>query len=217
MWSRVMFPLVMLLWVLPALADAQSFGRLFTTPAERVALDRARVALLEELALDELLNAEELPAIEEPPVQEMAIVQLGGIVRRADGRHTVWLNGVPIDEAELPAHLNVVTESGTAALAIRTSEGAFTLKPGQTLNATAGEIRESYEVTPEQVAAINAEVAARAERLRLAAQQRADRRSANGDVDDTELEQTEQERMVQSVVEGLRVLQQLQELQDTPP
>ena len=45
MWSRVMFPLVMLLWVLPAVADAQSFGRLFTTPAERVALDRARDAL----------------------------------------------------------------------------------------------------------------------------------------------------------------------------
>lgn len=223
MWSRLPIMLALMLALLPSTTNAQSFGRLFTTPAERAALDRARDELFEELELEELLSMQELPAVDETPVQELGIVQLSGLVRRADGQHTVWLNGVPVNESELPGHLQVVMRDGISTLQIQTSSGIYSLIPGQTLNAAQGEIRESYQVTPEQVEAINAEVAARAERLRLEARQRASILRASGDTDAAEAaeaagnEQSEQESMVQSVLEGLRVLQQLQELQGATP
>ncbi|TVT77727.1 MAG: hypothetical protein FHP92_03730 [Denitromonas halophila] len=66
-------PLLALALALMAAGSAQAdtpLGRLFFTPAERSAMDR-----------------HEIPAAQTPPPQ------VNGIVRRNDGRATVWVNG----------------------------------------------------------------------------------------------------------------------------
>lgn len=213
MWNKRL-AVVLLLWLgVAGASHAQGLGRLFTTPAERAALNRERTALFEEQSLQELIVPDE-PVVEQEPPQELGIVQLTGIVRRADGAHTVWLNGVPVEESALPDHVQLTYQNGTAVVLIRVLDQVHALKPGQSLDATLGAVRESYEVTPEQAQAINAEVAARAERLRLQAQQRASRAAAAGAPEEEQAPISEDDAMVQSVVEGLRILQELQSLQN---
>ncbi len=77
-----------LLWLalaalLPAQASAENadaLGMLFFSPAERQEIARAR--------------NDSRPVAEQPP----ASLQLDGLVKRADGRSTAWLNGQPVPE-----------------------------------------------------------------------------------------------------------------------
>lgn len=78
--SRVALALALALSALPALA-APALGTLFLTPEERERLDRMRRG--------------------EPEVTHAAPVAGGssavtGFVKRSDGRHTVWIDGVPV-------------------------------------------------------------------------------------------------------------------------
>lgn len=213
MWSSRCWIFVVLLLSASSSVQSQSLGRLFTTPAERAALNRERTALFEEQSLDELRIPEE-PEVVQEPAEELGIVQLTGIVRRADGRHTVWLNGVPLDESEFPEHVRLSYQEDAAVVLIRVLDQEYVLKPGQSLDAPQGLVRESYDITPDQARAIDAEVMARAERLRLQAAQRASRAAAAGDTDAAQEVVSEDDAMVQSVIEGLRILQELQSLQD---
>ncbi len=200
-------------------AEAQSLGRLFTTPAQRLALERQRTALFEEMAIQELRVPEQIE-VEEGAPAELGLVQLTGIVRRADGRHTVWLNNVPIDESELPVSVRLDYLEGRAVLYFKVLGNEYPLKPGQSLDAATGQVREAYEISAEQSQAIRAEVEARAESFRLQAAQRIMRSSAPDDTPDTapdadQQSDADQDPMVQSVIEGLRILQQLQTLQQS--
>jgi len=219
MWNSRLWIAVFLVLGTTSPVQAQSaLGRLFTTPAERVALNRARTALFEEQLLDELRLPEQPVAVVavEEPAEELGIVQLTGIVRRADGGHTVWLNGVPLDESEFPEYVRLGYRENAAVVLIRVLDAEYVLKPGQSLDATQGLVRESYDVTPEQARAIEAEVAARAERLRLQAAERASRAAAAGDAEAADQEAVSaDDAMVQSVIEGLRILQEQQSLQET--
>lgn len=60
----------------PAASEDARLGRLFHTPEERMLLDR-RASLVEEA----------------PPAPESRSRRLDGIVRRSDGRATVWIDG----------------------------------------------------------------------------------------------------------------------------
>lgn len=197
--------------------DAQEItvGRIFSTPEERASLNRARNALFDEQNLEELLSEDFLPVVEEPVYEQQSVVQFGGIVRQVDGSHTLWLNGVPVLESELPSYVRLDVNGAFAVLHVKIASADYALKPGQTLDAEEGRVREAYEISPEQVLAINAEVAARAERMREVAQRSASRTAA-ADVDeesDTSAIPSEQEALVQSVLEGMRLMQQLQEAQ----
>lgn len=199
--------------------DAQeiSLGRLFSSPEERDSLNRARDALFDEQNLEELLSEDLFPEIEEPVYEQQSVVQFGGIVRQADGSHTLWLNGVPVSEGELPPYTRLDISSSLAVLHVTIANKDFSLKPGQTLDAEEGRVREAYEISPEQVLAINAEVAARATRMRAIAQRTSTRKSAAANGDPAGGEQaaipSEDEALVQSVLEGMRLMQQLQEAQ----
>lgn len=64
-----------------ARAEDQRLGRLFFTPERRAALDHQRT-----------LNFEQAGA------EQGTKLTVNGVVRRTDGRSTVWINGVPHDE-----------------------------------------------------------------------------------------------------------------------
>jgi hypothetical protein len=199
----------------PPQADEQNLGRLFSTAAQRARLDQIRAALFDERELQDLLSAAELMVEEEEPVEALAVIQLGGIVRHNTGGHTVWLNGVAVLEENLPAGARVDYEGPLAVLQVTQGARNFTLKTGQSLDVMAGTIQESYQITAEQVAAIQAALAARAAQVRQSAQRSADIQQAQASLDGRESEPAnipdEEESMVQAVLQTLQQVQQVQQ------
>jgi hypothetical protein len=136
--------------LIPQQVNAQSIFRLFSTPAERAALERERQRLLRPGTVE---PAPAAPVVEMPaPVQsteerEEVIYRLGGTVVRNDGRYTVWLNGTPVDQEDLPAHMELLSPYAQGTLLISNPENGarYELKPGQVLNLTTGTLFESYE------------------------------------------------------------------------
>jgi hypothetical protein len=61
-------------------AHAESFGRLFHTPAQRVELEQEAPRPAVRIAAP-------------PPIAPIAPVRIDGILRRSDGSDTIWLNG----------------------------------------------------------------------------------------------------------------------------
>jgi hypothetical protein len=198
-------------------AQELNLGRIFSSPEERASLNRARDALFDERNLRELLSEDIFPEVEEPVYEQQSVVQFGGIVRQADGSHTLWLNGVPVVESALPPNTRLDVSDSLAVLHVAIADQDYALKPGQTLDAEEGRVREAYEISPEQVRAINAEVAARAVRMRAIAQRTSSGTATAVDGDATGGSQaaipSEEEALVQSVLEGMRLMQQLQEAQ----
>ena len=72
---------------------AESFGRLFTTPAERANLDYLRkTTQLPKIVANQPAETEAVPAVQSP-------VSIEGYVKRGDGKKgTVWVNNAPIQE-----------------------------------------------------------------------------------------------------------------------
>lgn len=130
--------------------QAQSVGRLFSTPAERAELERQRLALYRpDLVRTPTQRQEpviELPVFEEPELPDV-IYRLGGTMLRSDGLYTVWLNGAPINQEDLPDNMELLQPFAQGRLRIRHPESGqnFEVKPGQVLNLTQGELFESYE------------------------------------------------------------------------
>jgi len=214
---RAILTLSLLLASLTLNAQEISLGRIFSSPEERASLNRARDALFDEQNLEELLSEDLFPEIEEPVYEQQSVVQFGGIVRQVDGSHTLWLNGVPVLERALPPYTRLDISESVAVLHVTIAGKNYSLKPGQTLDAEEGRVREAFEISPEQVIAINAEVAARAVRMRTIAQRTSRRDSGNsgdgaGSSDQAAIP-SEEEALVQSVLEGMRLMQQLQEAQ----
>jgi hypothetical protein len=100
-------------------AAQENLGRLFFTEQQRQDLDRRRQANIRETAV----------------VVESSVT-VNGQVSRSSGRSTIWLNGVPQDNARRPLDPARVTLPG--------GEGApsVNLKIGQTLDKVRGEIRD---------------------------------------------------------------------------
>lgn len=214
------YKVILLLFLLmpdASLAQDMNLGRIFSSPEERASLNRARDALFDERNLQELLREDIFPEPEEPVYEQQSVVQFGGIVRQADGSHTLWLNGVPVVESALPPNTRLDVSDSLAVLHVSIADQDYSLKPGQTLDAEEGRVREAYEISPEQVLAINAEVAARAVRMRAISQRTSSGTSnaVDGDVAGSSPAAipSEEEALVQSVLEGMRLMQQLQEAQ----
>ncbi len=199
-------------------SDAQTFGRIFSTPDERASLDSQRDAMLKDMTEAERLAALRAPVLETVVDVQPTMIQMGGIVRRSDGTHTVWLNGVPVSERELPANVQLDMLSGLGVLRVRTPTDVYSLRPGQTLNATTGELRESYQVTQEQIAAINAELSQRQADLGQSADSAAVEveagSTADAEVEDMPLSDEDQSTM-DTVLDTLRMLQEARELQES--
>lgn len=201
---------------MPVASFAQAFGKVFSTPLERQYLDRQRREMFAELTEAERMQALQepvriIPEMEAPPT----IIHMGGTVRRADGFHTIWVNGVPVDEKSLPTNARLEFQRGVGVLIVNTSDGTFTIRPGQTLNADSGEIREDYELTPAQLESVQRELARR-EALSRPVVTTAEPRSQTSDTN-VEEQSDENQAMVQEVLEALRMLQQARDIQEALP
>ena len=121
-------------------APAQErLGRLFFTPAQRASLDiarsqRARTTL-----------ATEKPEQEAAPVPQT--ITYSGVMRRSDGKLTVWLNNQPVHDrlsAGAGAIVGRVRPDGSVTLQVPQSGRSVTLKPGQSVELLGGTVEEGY-------------------------------------------------------------------------
>jgi|GEM_PF-2945367 hypothetical protein len=152
----------MLLCMLSLPVPAQMRGTLFTSPEQRAYLDYLRqdfLAKSRERGFD--IEEAEIPDIPDDAAQEQApeIYTLGGIMARHDGSHTIWLNGQALSENDLPAGVTLTKNSGVEALRFTTATGSHLLKPGQTLELTAGSVVEAYQ-RPQVIPLVEAELSA---------------------------------------------------------
>lgn len=135
-------------------ATAQSLQRLFTTPEQRLVLDRRRARASQPDLVDEVteLIAEVIDILPLEILKPVDVVYaLQGIVRRGDNHYTVWLNNEALDQQDLPENMELLAPYSQGRLRIhkpRTGE-YFDVRPGQVLNLTRGELLESYQVSLE--------------------------------------------------------------------
>lgn len=126
--SRLAF--VLLLAGLPAVVAAQELGRLFFTPQQRNALDeRRRARVPDKPAAD---------AVATP------VTRVDGYVKRSGGPSTVWVNGDPLTESapEAPRIDAGSTTAGSVSISIGESGTRTSLKPGEALDRSTGEVRD---------------------------------------------------------------------------
>jgi hypothetical protein len=134
MRSRLILLLVsaLLLGLFRPAAAAESLGRLFFTPQQRQDLDRRRQANIQESA-----------------VTANSSLTVNGQVSRTGGKNTVWINGVPQENAKRP--------SDPARVTLPAGEGetsSVNIKIGQTLDKVRGKVKDPIEdgkiLTPSQ-------------------------------------------------------------------
>ena len=121
-------------------APAQErLGRLFFTPAQRASLDvarsqRARTALSTEKTEQEAA-----------PVPQT--ITYSGVLRRSDGKTTVWINNQPVHDrqsAGAAAIVGRVRPDGSVTLQVPQSGRSVSLKPGQSVELLSGAVEEGY-------------------------------------------------------------------------
>jgi hypothetical protein len=124
---------IALILMLAGTAQAQSMGRLFFTPEQRILLDNARgqKARIEE-------------QMEEPAPE---IVSLNGMVKRDDGQTTVWLNNRAVSDRRTAGGVSIHPQgsaSDPVLFSIPQAERTVTLRVGQNLDVTTGQVVEPY-------------------------------------------------------------------------
>lgn len=116
-------------------AAGAELGRLFYTPAQRAALDKMR-----EKNVGKEAASEKQPA---PPTPQN--VSLDGIVRRSDGKNTVWLNNRAVSERQAGSiEVSTGKNDNRVKLTVPESGRSIDLKVGQTAEIISGTIAESY-------------------------------------------------------------------------
>lgn len=124
--------LIALALLLPPVANAaDTIGRLFFTPEQRTQLDTLRIK-----------KVVAVQTKDEPPPE---IVTYSGIIRRTDGKTTVWVNNKALSEADLrnqPSVSGRVSRDGQILL--EAGSGKMQLKVGQSAELLSGRVAESY-------------------------------------------------------------------------
>lgn len=132
-----------------AAAPGAELGRLFLTPAERTALDEARVRRDEPVAVESLPDRAELEFEVEAVPDTRPALRVDGYVRRSGGPATVWVNGADSYQGDLGVHgvnaRGVDVGPGGVDLPIAGTEETVRLKPGQTWDPQAGAVTDAYE------------------------------------------------------------------------
>jgi len=134
--------IIRLFVVLFSLAGAASAveieGRLFFTPTQRAQLDLLRA---QKVRQPPQASEDESAAAPAPEV-----ITYGGIVRRSDGKSTVWLNDRPISDRAKAADAGIgrLRNDGAIMLKPPQAERSVPLKVGQSLEVVSGVIEEPY-------------------------------------------------------------------------
>ena len=134
---RRLLILAMALAVPPA-AGAEPLGRLFYTPAQRVQLDAAR---------SQRSRGPVVPEQQESPAPVPERLTYDGMVRRSDGKTTVWINNRPINDgrpAEGLPFTSRLRPDGSVKLGVTQADRSVDLKVGQSAEILSGTIAEPY-------------------------------------------------------------------------
>lgn len=122
-------------------ASAQErLGRMFFTPAQRASLDVARSQRARAAVATEKSEQEEAT-----PVPQT--ITYSGVLRRSDGKTTVWINNQPVHDREsagAAAIVGRVRPDGSVTLQVPQSGRSVTLKPGQSVELLSGAVEEAY-------------------------------------------------------------------------
>lgn len=131
------FIALLLLLLLPFVANAaDAIGRLFFSPEQRAQLDTLRVR---KVAATQVKD--------EPPPE---FVVYGGIVRRDDGRTTVWVNNKALSEKDIRDTTSLIgrVERDGRILVQTSTQNSSTpqlkLKVGQSAELLSGRVREPF-------------------------------------------------------------------------
>ena len=126
---------------------ADPLGRLFSTPEERARLDAIRndpdfgkpppVEQVVEVA----------PAPDSPAAPRVPEVEVSGVVMRADGRNTAWINGHEVAAGEpSPEGVRVyVRRDGDVRIELPEGDETVPLKPGQKIDVLSGAVADAWE------------------------------------------------------------------------
>jgi hypothetical protein len=111
-------------------AAAQELGRLFFTPEQRTALDARRKARV----LDK-------PAA--TPQAESPVTRVNGVVQRAGGKSTVWVNGEAIPDSPQAGAQGAPRPAGGGRVSVP-GEGSkgIDMRVGESLNRGSGEVSD---------------------------------------------------------------------------
>jgi hypothetical protein len=120
-------------------APAQErLGRLFFTPAQRASLDVARSQRARATLSTEKTEQEAAPVPQ--------TITYGGVLRRSDGKTTVWINNQPVNDREsagAAAIVGQVRPDGSVTLQVPQSGRSVILKPGQSVELLSGAVEEA--------------------------------------------------------------------------
>ncbi|MCC6212184.1 MAG: hypothetical protein IT513_14195 [Burkholderiales bacterium] len=131
---------------LGAAADvaAQELGRLFFTPEQRAALDARRKARVPD-------KPAAVPQVESP------VTRVNGVVQRAGGRSTVWVNNEAIQESAQADVQGTPRPAGGGRVTVPLGEGGsgVQMRVGESLNRGSGEIsdivgKDGVKVNPQR-------------------------------------------------------------------
>lgn len=144
----VLFSASILFIALHTSASAQGIGRLFSTPAERVELDRLRNKVKPGEKLPEVVVNKSTP--EEVPVV-IEKFSVDGFVKRSSGKDTTWVNQQAQTVSQSSRNIIVQQQPSKPPLVSITlpTGKRLKLKAGQTVDVESGKIRDVYEPVPE--------------------------------------------------------------------
>jgi hypothetical protein len=130
--------LMVLLLLPPAVSAAEPVGRLFFSPEQRAQLDALRTRKVV------AAQAKDEPAPE--------FVTYSGLIRRGDGKTTVWVNNKAITERDLretDSLVGRIERDGRIVLQMGQTAGTPSqrLKVGQRVELGTGRVEENYAVT----------------------------------------------------------------------
>lgn len=143
MMARLAMSCVVVALAAPAAAADAPLGRLFFTPSQRASLDVARSQRTRAAVATERIEEEAQPVPQ--------TITYGGMVRRSDGRTTVWLNDRAIDDRNPAGKSTIVRRvrpDGAVTLEVPQSNRRVELKVGQSVEVLSGSIGEAYRQRP---------------------------------------------------------------------
>ena len=129
-------------------AFALDLGRLFSTPAQRQALDQARERY-DPTRQEVIVRAGEAVVEEAPP--PLPDLSVEGVVIRSSGRNATWINGTGMLSGESTAEgirVEADGRGGSVRFVLPDGRDAGRLRPGQTLDPNIGRVTERYAPRP---------------------------------------------------------------------
>lgn len=138
-------------WLLPALlvvstAMAGDIGRLFSTPADRIELDKLRSSLGQSTQIYDA--GAEIGENNDQELNQTPLL-LNALIQRSDGRTTVWVNGQrlqPQGVAEVATLRSRADKKGQIKLRLNEEQRTVIMKPGQVWDPVNQRVVEQYRM-----------------------------------------------------------------------